>query len=260
MILYGLNDAGLRAACFKSYNDFVAEYCTYNPDRLVGMGLITLEDISAGVAELKRCADKGLRGAMIWASPPDDSPYGHADYDPFWAAAQDLQMPLSLHILTGRGGTGFDLNRVLTSYMSLPAEIQRTLATMIFGGVFERFPKLQIVSAENDVSWIPHFMYRLDHAYDRFRHFEGVNLSMLPSEYLKRNVVATFQFEKATADFTRQLFGAESIMWSSDYPHTDSTWPKSQEFITDAFKGMPEGDIQKIVSDNAARIYRIQVN
>ena len=171
----------------------------------------------------------------------------------------DLNMPLSLHILTGRGGTGINFNTFLTSYMSLPAEIQRTLSIMIFGGVFERFPKLQIVSAENDVSWIPHFLYRLDHAYDRFRHFEGVNLSMLPSEYMKRNVVATFQFEQATADFTRQLFGAEHIMWSADYPHTDSTWPHSREFIDEAFKDMPEEDIQKVVGGNVARIYSVNV-
>ena len=72
MMLYGLDDAGLRGACFRAYNDFVAEYCSYNTDRLVGVGLVTLEDIDAGVAELKRCADKGLRGAMIWASPPDE--------------------------------------------------------------------------------------------------------------------------------------------------------------------------------------------
>lgn len=259
MMLYGLDDAGLRGACFRAYNDFVAEYCSYNTDRLVGVGLVTLEDIDAGVAELKRCADKGLRGAMIWASPPDERPYGHPDYDPFWAASQDLNMPLSLHILTGRGGTGINFDKFLTSYMSLPAEIQRTLSIMIFGGVFERFPKLQIVSAENDVSWIPHFLYRLDHAYDRFRHFEGVNLSMLPSEYMKRNVVATFQFEQATADFTRQLFGAERIMWSSDYPHTDSTWPHSREFIDEAFKDMPEEDIRRVVGGNVARIYSVNV-
>jgi len=80
---------------------------------------------------------------------------------------------------------------------------------------------------------------------------------MLPSEYVKRNIVATFQFEQATADFTRQLFGAERLMWSSDYPHTDSTWPKSREFITNAFKDMPEADIQKIIGGNVARIYRI---
>ena len=258
MMLYGLNDAALRAACFKAYNDFVAEYTSYNPQRLVGVGLITLEDIPAGVAELKRCADKGLRGAMIWAAAPDEKPYSHHDYDPFWAAAQDLQMPLSLHILTGRGGTGFDLNHVLTSYMSLPAEIQRTLSMMVFGGVFERFPKLQIVSAENDVSWIPHFMYRLDHAYDRLRHFESLTLPMLPSEYMKRNVVATFQFETTNVNFTRQVFGADNILWSSDYPHTDSTWPHSQDLIAQAFGGIPQSDVQKIVGTNAAQLYHVE--
>lgn len=119
--------------------------------------------------------------------------------------------------------------------MSLPAEIQRPLSIMVCGGVSERFPKLQIISAENDVSWIPHCLYRLDHAYDRFRHCEGVNLSMVPSKYVKRNIGAIFQVEQATADFTRQLFGAERIMRSSDYPHTDLTWPHSREFIDEAF-------------------------
>ena len=197
---------------------------------------------------------------MIWASPPDEKPYSHRDYDPFWAAAQDLQMPLSLHILTGRGGTGFDLSHILTSYMSLPAEIQRTLTMMVFGGVFERFPKLQIVSAENDVSWIPHFMYRLDHAYDRFRHFEGVNLSMLPSEYVRRNVVATFQFEQATADFTRQLFGAERLMWSSDYPHTDSTWPHTLEVAQAMMGDLPAEVVYKIVRGNAIRMLGLDLD
>src|SRR2546427_9127709 len=161
MLLFGLDDAELRAASFRAFNDWAAEYCSYSPKRLIGLGVVTLEDIPAAVAELERIAKKGLHGALIWGAPPEDRPYSSREYDPFWAAAQDLQMPLSLHILTGRGGTGIDLNKFLTSYMSLPAEIQRTLSIMIFGGVFERFPKLQLVSAEHDVSWIPHFMYRL---------------------------------------------------------------------------------------------------
>jgi predicted TIM-barrel fold metal-dependent hydrolase len=142
--------------------------------------------------------------------------------------------------------------------MKLPQEIQLTFADLIVGGVPERFPRLKLVSAENDVSWIPHFMYRLDHAYDRLRHFESLTLPMLPSEYMKRNVVATFQFETTNVNFTRQVFGADNILWSSDYPHTDSTWPHSQDLITQAFGGIPQADVQKIVGANAARLYHVE--
>lgn len=256
MFLYGLDDAGLRTACFRAYNDFVAEYTSHDPKRLVGLGLIDLEDIGAGVEEMKRIAKKGLRGVMIWASPPEDRPYTHPDYDPFWAAAQDLGLPVSFHILTGRGGPRVNLNKILTSYMGQPHEIQMTLATLIFSGILERFPKLQIVSAENDVSWLYHFMYRLDHAYDRFRHFEGVNLSMLPSEYVKRQLHASFQFEEVGMDLVNR-FGAGNIMWSSDYPHTDSTWPRSREFIAGHFQGIPADVTQKIVGANVASLYHL---
>ena len=156
-------------------------------------------------------AKKGLRGSLIWGAPPEDRPYSLPDYDPFWAAAQDLQIPLSLHILTGRGGVQFDLRRVLYGYMKLPQEVQLTFADMIAGGVFERFPRLKVVSAENDVSWIPHFLYRLDHAYDRLRHLQGLTLSMLPSDYMRRNMLATFQFESSNVEFTRQIYGADNI-------------------------------------------------
>jgi predicted TIM-barrel fold metal-dependent hydrolase len=260
MLLFGLDDAELRAACFRAFNDWAAEYCSYDPKRLIGLGVISLEDIPAAVAELERIAKKGLRGALIWGAPPEDKPYSLSDYDPFWAAAQDLQMPLSLHIGTGRGGVRFNLPRrgaELYMYMKVPQEIQLSFADLIVGGVLERFPRLKLVSAENDISWIPHFMYRLDHAYERLRHFEGLTLPLLPSEYLKRNVMATFQFESTNVDFTRQIFGGENIAWASDYPHNDSTWPRSRAFIAQAFKGIPEGEVQKIVGGNAARLYGI---
>jgi predicted TIM-barrel fold metal-dependent hydrolase len=263
MFLYGLEDAGLRSSCFRVYNDFVAEYCRYNPKRLIGLGLIELADINAGVEELKRCAKMGLRGAMIGASPPEDKPYTDPDYDPFWAAAQDLHLPLSLHILTERRGGGVGAGgrrRFLTNYLSVPHGIQKQLAIMIFGGVLERFPNLKLISAENDVSWVPHFMYRIDHAYDRFRHFQGLTLPMLPSEYVKRQVYATFQFESVGRDLV-DAYGAERMMWSSDYPHTDSPWPHSREYIEGAaFKRITPEETQKIVADNAARLYQIPLN
>ena len=198
---------------------------------------------------------------MIWASPPEDRPYTHPDYDPFWAAAQDLHLPLSLHILTERQGGGLGgRRRLLTSYIAVPHGIQKQLAVMIFGGVLERFPNLQLVSAENDVSWLPHFMYRLDHAYDRFRHFEGVTLPLLPSEYIKWQVYATFQFETVGNDLV-EAYSADRMMWSSDYPHTDSPWPHSQEYIEgSAFRRITPTQTQKIVADNAARLYQIELN
>jgi predicted TIM-barrel fold metal-dependent hydrolase len=100
-------------------------------------------------------------------------------------------------------------------------------------------------------------MYRIDHAYDRLRHVEGLTLPMLPSEYMKRNVWATFQFETSNVPFTAESFGVEHIMWSSDYPHTDSPWPRSKEFITEAFKSLTPADRAKITSENAAKLYAI---
>src|SRR5262245_60514715 len=142
--------------------------------------------------------------------------------------------------------------------MRLPQEIQLTFADLIVGGVPERFPRLKLVSAENDVSWIPHFTYRLDHAYDRLRHFESLTLPMLPSEYMKRNVVATCRFETTNVNFTRQAVGPDNILCSSAYPPTHSTWPHSQDLITQAFGGIPEVDVQEIVGTNAARLYHVE--
>src|SRR6266446_8235484 len=257
MLLFGLDDAELRAACFRGFNDWAAEYTSYDPKRLVGLGTVELADIRAAVAELERCRKIGIRGVLIWGSPPDDKPYGHRDYDPFWAAAQDLDMPLSLHILTGRRGSGVTFQNILRGYMSLPHQIQLSFAELVLGGVLERFPRLKFVSAENDISWLPHFCYRLDHAYDRLRHFEGVNLKLMPSEYMRRQVWATFQFETRNVGFTSTEYGADKLMWSSDYPHTDSPWPHSRELIETWISTIGESQKPKVLGGNVASLYRL---
>ncbi len=261
MLLFGLDDAELRTACFSAFNDWAGEYCSYNPKRLIGTGTVTLEDVDAGVKELQRCAKKGLRGALIWGSPPEDKPYSDPVYDPFWAAAQDLEMPISLHILTGRRGTRFSRRHVLRSYMTLPHQIQVSFADLVLGGVLERFPRLKLVSAENDISWLPHFCYRIDHAYDRLRYFEeGTSLPLKPSEYMKRQAWATFQFETENVGFTADKYGRDKLMWSSDYPHTDSPWPHSREFIENEINSVSDQDKRVIVGDNVLRLYGVNLN
>ena len=259
MPLYGLDDTALRTACFRAYNDWAVEYCSHNPKRLLPLGLVTLENISAGVQELQRIAKKGMRGAMIWAEPPSDRPYSHADYDPFWAAAQDLNMPLSLHILTGRKGTGVDFfkDNIALQVATLHHEVERSLAVFVLGGVLERFPKLTIVSAENDVAWVPYFMWRMDFAHGRVGALSSsVKLSLKPSEYVKRQIYASFINEPIFLDGL-QRYAADNAMWSSDYPHTAAIWPKSQQFIKETFSNIAEQDRRKIVHDTAARVYNI---
>ena len=102
MPLFGLKDAELQHHCFKVYNEWLAEFCSYNPKRLIGIAPISLNDIGQAVTELERCARLGLRGAMIWGFAPEGRPYSSKEYEPFWAAAQDLGMPLSLHVVTGK--------------------------------------------------------------------------------------------------------------------------------------------------------------
>jgi predicted TIM-barrel fold metal-dependent hydrolase len=259
MPLYMLDDVELRAACFRAYNDWAVDYCSHNPKRLLPLGLLTLEDIPAAVEELKRVAKKGVRGAMIWAEAPDEKPYNHPDYNPFWAAAQEANFPLSLHVLTGRKGTGVDFfsGNLALQASTLHHEVERSLAVFVLGGVLERFPKLTIISAENDVAWMPYLMWRMDMIHSRLGALAGVKLAMKPSDYIKRQVYATFINEPIFIK-TLDIYGPDNAMWSSDYPHTAATFPRSQEIVAKRFGTLPEGELRKIVHDTAARVYGLE--
>src|SRR6202035_2672963 len=150
MRLFRMTDGELQRAFFHVYNNWLAEFCRYSPNRLHGLGLISLWDVDAGVAELERCAGLGLKGAMIWGYPPDDRPYYSPAYDRLWAAAQDLGLPLSLHIVTGMGAESrVDFTAAAVRYMHLVHEIQRSISQLVLGGVLERFPQLRVVGAES---------------------------------------------------------------------------------------------------------------
>ena len=257
MPLFGLDDTDLRLACFRAFNEWAAEYCRYDLKRLIPLGLITLEDIPSAVAELQRIAKQGMRGAMIWAEPPDERPYSHPDYEPFWAAAQDLNLPLSLHILTARGGTGANQaagRNFLLSLANLHHQIERTISVLVFGGVLEKFPRLKIVSAENDVGWMAYFMYRLDTVQHRLGAVGGLQLPMRASEYIKRQVYATFIADPVFVDSLHR-YGPDNIMWSSDYPHGQATFPHSQEYVAQHLSKVSEAERRKLVHDTAAQFY-----
>jgi predicted TIM-barrel fold metal-dependent hydrolase len=253
MRLFQLEDGELRAASFRAYNDWLADYCAHNPRRLAGVAMISLDEPGAGVTELEHAAHKGLRGAMIWGAAPAEKPYSDRSYDPFWAAAQDHALPISLHILTERRG-GSDFHSVMKGYPALHHSVERSLTELIFGGALERYPRLKIVSVENDIGWIAHFLQRMDHAFEKYRYLERDAIPNPPSFYFRRQVHATFQDDRVGV-VTREFVGAGSLMWASDFPHSDSTWPNSREVIARDFEGVPDSEVRMMVADNASALY-----
>ncbi|HUY27155.1 MAG TPA: amidohydrolase family protein [Candidatus Binataceae bacterium] len=255
MRLFQLEDGELRAASFRAYNDWLADYCAHSPRRLAGVAMISPDETDAGVAELERTAKKGLRGAMIWGAAPAEKPYSDRAYDSFWAAAQDHAMPLSLHILTERR-VGGELQSVMKGYPALHHSAERSLTELIFGGVLERYPRLKIVSVENDIGWIAHFLQRMDHSFSKYRYLEREAIPNPPSFYFRRQVHATFQDDRVGV-ITRGFIGTNALMWASDFPHSDSTWPNSREVIARDFEGVPDAEVRMMISGNAAEIYRL---
>jgi predicted TIM-barrel fold metal-dependent hydrolase len=267
MSLFTMTDGGLQRACFDVYNGWLAEFCSHDPSRLYGVGLVSLEDVGAAVGDVERIAAQGMKGAMIWGAAPPERPYGDRAYDPFWRAVSEAGLPVSLHIIASRGRVSASVTDAIGQgakvhagvwYMRVISEIQESLAQIVFGGVLERFPRLRIVSAENDAGWLPHFGYRMDHVYHKYREIWDESTPLRPSEYLRRQVYATFQ-DDYTGPAAYQVFGADNFMWASDFPHSDSTFPESRSWIEKNFAGIPDAVRRKIVWQNAVSLYAMSV-
>ncbi|MEE9285852.1 MAG: amidohydrolase family protein [Dehalococcoidia bacterium] len=250
--LFRLSDLELQAACFRAYNDWLADMCSGHEARLKGLGMVSLADIETGVGELRRAKELGLAGSMIAIYPEETRPYSDPYYEPFWATSEELGMPVSLHILTAANRPPFETFTV--DYASMANWAQRSLAALIFSGVFQRHPGLKVVCAEADIGWIANFLQRIDHTVRKHGPRLGLHLERMPGEYFRENVRATFMTDMAGMR-TWDLIGEECIMWSNDYPHTDSTWPNSQQVIAREFEGVPEEARRKILAENCAELY-----
>ncbi len=254
-------DSELLSATFRAYNNWLADFCSPFPNKLKGIAMVNVDDPLDGVSELERCSKMGLAGAMITIYPHEDNPYDSPIYEPFWAAAQDLDMPLSLHLTTNRPGPGqqyMDLDATKVSFLcNTDHWVRMSLADMIYSGVFERYPKLMVGSVEQELSWVPHFLDRLDYNYTQrvighttYR-FKG---HALPSDFHHSNVFLGFQ-EDALGIQMRNIIGVDSLLWGSDYPHQEGTFPKSREIIEEILVDCTEEEKAKIVGGNSARIY-----
>ena len=263
LLLYRIPDSELVTSMFATYNDWVAEFCAPFPDRLKGIAMLNIDDVQVGVKELERCAKLGFCGAMITVYPPEERSYDLPEYERLWSAAEDLQMPLSLHAGTNRPGPGEEfeaLDAVRPGFICNTDFWPRvSIAHMIFSGVFERHPRLQVGSVEMELSWAPHFLDRLDYTHtQRSQEWSPHRFKedMLPSDYFHRNVFMGFQ-EDALGIQMRDIIGVDNLQWGSDYPHQESTFPRSMQIIDEILADCTEEEKAKIVGGNAARIYQL---
>jgi predicted TIM-barrel fold metal-dependent hydrolase len=260
MVLCSHPDYQLKRACMTAYNRWLAEFCAEQPKRLFGLAQTAVSSVDEAIEDFVAAKDAGMAGMMVTGTPQHED-YDHADYDALWECAVDLDLPVSFHILTSKD---YDAATALTSprghranaFMNLVRGVQDILGLFVFGGVFERHPDLHMVVAEADAGWVPHWMYRSDHAAMRWGSAMSRTISKQPSEYVLSNCHFTFQ-DDATAYQNPMMVDSNCLMWASDFPHTDSTWPLSQQVVADQTGHLTETQRDRVLHDNAAEVFHL---
>ncbi len=264
MIICNHPDLDYKKACMDAYNRWLQQYQASAPDRIFGVGQIAIRSVKEGIAELEQVKAMGFRGVMMPGEAGTEFDYDDPAFDPFWEAAVDLQLPLSWHILTSsrdmKAMTGGTRGKAKVNYHhNLIRANQDIIAMFIWGKVFERFPKLRIVCVEADAGWVPHFMYRMDHVYNRKRIWSEVEqMERMPSDYFSENVYLTFQ-DDFIALRTTDLMNDKRLLWASDFPHSDSTWPWSQQLIAKQAEHLDDQQKRSILRDNVVELYNLPV-
>ena len=265
MRLFAIPDPALQWHACVAYNDWLADFCGAHPAELLGIAVIPAFDVDQAIAEGRRAKDRGMVGVLLPQDTPDGSRYSHPRWDPLWAALAEMALPVSLHIIASghananwaKDETGEENAGV--AYAVLPVRMARAFGTFILEGVFDRHPGLHLVSAENELSWAAGFLRRLDWGYHR-QTMAGdpmITCKRLPTEYWRENCAMTF-IDDRDGIRLRDSIGVDRIMWSSDFPHLDSSWPESRRFLDDQLAGVPEDERRRIVAENCIRLYGLR--
>ena len=260
LFLYNSPDPAYQMAVARAYNDWAIELFGGRPDRFVPVAIVPVASVPAAVAEATRVAGLGYRAIKIPISMKD-RPYNLPDYEPFWSVVEEAGLVASLHAFTSEEdhypddwGTEEGVGGALTLMAMSMAEGQDPVTRLISGGVLQRHPRFRFVVVECGAGWLAWLLYALDEQVKKKHMWVRPRLDLLPSELFRRQGHVTFGDDPVALrllDFT----GSECLLWGSDYPHDEGTFPNSREVIERTFQGVPDADRRKIVGDNAARLY-----
>lgn len=252
---FSIRDPQLQAATCRVYNDWVAE--TFGGcERLVPVGLVPVTDVGAAVHELERLRELGLRSALL-PTHADFRPYNDPAYEPLWEAAEGLALPLGFHAGTGRSQTpAHGPGAAVVNYVVTVSGPIETLSYLCAAGVLERHPGLRVGMVECGAGWLAWTLDAMDDAYREHQAWVEPKLRELPSEYFRRQGFVTFQRDPVgLANVGRT--GARCLLWGSDYPHPEGTFPESRTVLEEQLRGVEPEVAQRVVCDNAAELYGI---
>ena len=267
LTIWATPDAEFSQAMCRVYNDWAWEVFGDVNDRLSPMACVAPADLAGTIAEIERCAKLGFRGLSlpckpVWGAPDHEAlNYNLPEFDPLWACIQDVDLPMTFHVSTGRdprssrGNGGAVINYAVHSL----APTMEPIANLCASGVLDRFPKLQFGSVEAGIGWVAWALGALDEAYRKHHMWVRPKLSRLPSEFFKTNGFATFQEDKAGLDLAREHGLVDNFMWANDYPHHEGTWPHSAEAIERTMVNLTDDERAKILGLNAARVFKFEI-
>jgi predicted TIM-barrel fold metal-dependent hydrolase len=251
----------------RAHNRWVAQFCQMAPERRAGLAVtpICWDDVEESVAEIRWAREHGLKGILIpsrWGQQPA---YHDPRYDPIWQVCEDLEMVVHLHSGSAPMEDYGEHTGMMGIYIS---EVvwwsARPLWFMIWGGVFERFPRLRLAITESTTVWVPETLELLDFRYEETHYAAKLgdyrsHLSMKPSEYFRRNVFLGASCMPRREAEMRHRIGVANIMWGSDYPHPEGSWPYTRDQMVETFKGLPEDEVADMLGGNAARVYGLDL-
>jgi predicted TIM-barrel fold metal-dependent hydrolase len=264
--VYGA-DPELQVACVRAYNDWLAEFCDGSDGRLIAQAILPTTGVQDAIDETKRVLDMDHRGVVISAFP-NGSLEPLPEDEPFWAFVQETDTPVAVHIGSFLPTTGqpsgakpprMDVKQFMGSAGATKSGSHTlpVVCQLLFSGVFERFTDVKLMLVESNIGWIPTLLEQTDDMFYRYRFFtNGESMRTTPSRIFHRNFWASFMIDTVGMDLRHRL-NLDHLMWSSDYPHTGCDWPNSRVTIERNFRGLPKGEVKRMMHDNCKRLYKL---
>lgn len=261
---YAQTDARFQRAIFRSYNEWLLDFCSYDRKRFVPLPLISVLDVELAVEDMAEYARWGAQTVQI-PTQIIGSGYYETDYEPLWDTADETGLVLTVHSGSSQNQTRpetsgprkTDPTKQLIN-MGRPLPAVEFISNLIFSGVFDRHPNLRVVCSEFDVSWVGGVVQRLDYAWARESTYDPERnvVKMKPSEYFRRNIWLSFEDDRAGV-LTTPLFGEDNFMWGSDFPHHSTTWPHSHEVLEANCAGLDPSLPRKLGRENVNWVYKL---